>query len=238
MKDEKEVFRVAVRTFGWVQEAYKLENLKNVVSVFVPGSPVNRRLIEDKLVRLISDEDGKAEFIEELEADPVIVPYAHLKGKGTPKGYTRSNAPCSGIIQAVLPGQRKEYQSDWPADSFLRWAVSIGFLNYDRNGDTCSLSALGRSYAEAEAGSKEEEEALTTAFLSYPPVCRVLSLLAAGDHLTKFEIGAKLGFIGEAGFTSIPQHMILQGLSETAEEDRAKLLQDTKILIGRATPIA
>ena len=34
-----------------VQEAYKLENLKNVVSVFVPGSPVNRRLIEDKLVR-------------------------------------------------------------------------------------------------------------------------------------------------------------------------------------------
>ena len=71
---------MAVRTFGWVQEAYKLDNLKNVVSVFVPGSPVNRRLIEDKLVRLISDEDGKAEFIEELEADPVIVPYAHLKG--------------------------------------------------------------------------------------------------------------------------------------------------------------
>lgn len=219
---------MAVRTFGWVQEAYKLDNLKNVVSVFVPGSPVNRRLIEDKLVRLISDEDGKAEFIEELEADPVIVPYAHLKGKGTPKGYTRSNAPCSGIIQAVLPGQRKEYQSDWPADSFLRWAVSIGFLNYDRNADTCSLSGLGRSYAEAEAGSKEEEDALTTAFLSYPPVCRVLSLLASGAHLTKFEIGAKLGFIGEAGFTSIPQHMILQGLSETAEEDRAKLLQDTE----------
>ena len=118
---------MAVRTFGWVQEAYKLENLKNVVSVFVPGSPVNRRLIEDKLVRLISDEDQYPKFIEELEADPVIVPYVHLKGKGTSKGYTRSNAPCSGIIQAVLPGQRKEYQSDWPADSFLRWRSASVF---------------------------------------------------------------------------------------------------------------
>lgn len=222
------MFRLAVRTFGWVQEAYKLENLKNVVSVFVPDSSVNRMLREDKLVRLVAETDQRDEFIKELESDPVIVPYAHLKGKGTPKGYTRSNAPCSGIIQAVLPGQRKEYQSDWPADSFLRWAVSIGFLTYDRSSDACSLSELGRAYAEAEPGSKEEEEALTTAFLSYPPVCRVLSLLVAKEHLTKFEIGAKLGFIGEAGFTSIPQHIILQGLSETAEEDRAKLLQDTE----------
>lgn len=219
---------MAVRTFGWVQEAYKIENLKNVVSVFVPDSNVNRLLREDKLVRLVSKEDGREEFIRELEADPVVVPYSHLKGKGIPKGYTRSNSPCTGIIQAVLPGQRKEYQSDWPADSFLRWAVSIGFLNYDRTHDTCSITELGRAYAGAEAGSGEEEEALTTAFLSYPPVCRILSLLVAKEHLTKFEIGARLGFIGEAGFTSIPQHIILQGLSETAESERARLLQDTE----------
>ena len=47
--------------------------------------------------------------------------------------------------------------------------------------------------------------------------------------MTKFEIGSQLGFIGEAGFTSIPQHMIVRGLLETTNsKERAKLLQDTE----------
>ncbi|WP_395547432.1 MULTISPECIES: restriction endonuclease FokI C-terminal domain-containing protein [unclassified Lacrimispora] len=221
--------KVADRTFGWVQEAYTLDNLKNVVSAFVPDSKINRILRTDKIPRLISEKDGRDEFIRELSGEVITIPYTHLKGKGTPVGYTRSNAPCSGIIQAVLPGQRKEYQSDWPADSFLRWAVSIGFLHYSRNDDVCSLSPLGRQYAEASAESEEEANALKTALLSYPPVCRVLSLLGEEGHLTKFEIGARLGFIGEAGFTSIPQYMILQGLAEAeTREERTKLLQDTE----------
>jgi len=225
----REEMKVADRTFGWVQEAYTLDNLKNVVSAFVPDSKINRILRMDKIPRLISEKDGRDEFIRELSGEEIIIPYTHLKGKGTPVGYTRSNAPCSGIIQAVLPGQRKEYQSDWPADSFLRWAVSIGFLYYSRNDDVCSLSPLGLQYAEASVGSEEEANALKTALLSYPPVCRVLSLLGEEGHLTKFEIGARLGFIGEAGFTSIPQYMILQGLTEAeTREERTKLLQDTE----------
>lgn len=225
----REEITVADRTFGWVQEAYTLENLKKVVSAFVPDSAINRSLRMDKIPRLISEKDGRDEFIQELSGNEISIPYPHLKGKGTPVGYTRSNAPCSGIIQAVLPGQRKEYQSDWPADSFLRWAVSIGFLDYSRKEDVCSLSALGRLYAVAPAGSEEEAFALKNAFLSYPPVCRVLSLLGEEGHLTKFEIGARLGFIGEAGFTSIPQYMILQGLTEAeAREEKTKLLQDTE----------
>ena len=70
-----------------VQEAYKLDNLKNVVSVFVPGSPVNRRLIGQTGPAYFERRWQSRSFIEELEADPVIVPYAHLKGR-TPKGYT------------------------------------------------------------------------------------------------------------------------------------------------------
>lgn len=227
-KNEEEI-TVADRTFGWVQEAYILGNLKNVVSAFVPESPINRILRTDKIPRLISEKDGRDVFIKELEEENICIPYTHLKGKGTPTGFTRSNAPCSGIVQAVLPGQRKEYQSDWPADSFLRWAVSVGFLDYNRVEDVCSLSALGRQYADAKEGSEEEAEVLKTAFLSYPPVCRVMSLLAEEEHLTKFEIGARLGFIGEAGFTSIPQYMILEGLLEAkTKEERTKLLQDTE----------
>lgn len=220
---------MADRTFGWVQEAYTIANLKNVVSVFVPDSAVNKLLKTDKIPRLISDEYHKDEMLKYLNAPKMNIPYTLLKGKGTPKGYTRTNAPCSGIIQAVLPGQRKEYQSDWPADSFLRWAVSIGFLNYDRETDTCSISKLGYKYAVSEIGSRAEKDILTEAFLSYPPVCRVLSLLESGDCLTKFEIGCQLGFVGEAGFTSIPQNLILQGLSVSSNsEERNKLLSDTE----------
>ena len=217
------------RTFGWVQEAYTISNLKNVVRVFVLDSAVNKKLREDKIPRLISDEYHKYDMIKHLSAAKMQIPYTLLKGKGTPKGYTRTNAPCSGIIQAVLPGQRKEYQSDWPADSFLRWAVSIGFLNYDRDKDTCSISELGYRYAVSADDSKEEKEILTEAFLSYPPVCRILSLLEDGKSMTKFEIGCQLGFVGEAGFTSIPQTLILQGLNTaTTTDERNKLLSDTE----------
>lgn len=217
------------RTFGWVQEAYTIPNLKNAVSVFVPNSSINRLLKEDKIPRLISKENRAEDMIRFLEADPICVPYTLLKGKGTPKGYTRSNAPCSGIIQAVLKGQRKEYQSDWPADSFLRWAISIGMLKYNREDDTCSITELGYSYATSDDGSEQEYEILTQAFLSYPPVCRILNLLENGQAMTKFELGSQLGFIGEEGFTSIPQHLILQGLKDAATpEDRNKLLSDTE----------
>lgn len=217
------------RTFGWVQEAYTISGLKTVVSVFVINSPINRTLKEDKIPRLISKDNGAKEMIHFLNETPICVPYTLLKGKGTPKGYTRSNAPCSGIIQAALKGQRKEYQSDWPADSFLRWAISIGMLEYNREDDTCSITELGYSYATSKDGSDQEYEILTQAFLSYPPVCRILNLLSNGQAMTKFELGSQLGFIGEAGFTSIPQHLILQGLEvATTPEERNKLLSDTE----------
>ncbi|MCM1062815.1 MAG: restriction endonuclease, partial [Eubacterium sp.] len=217
------------RTFGWIQEAYTIFNLKNVVRVFVPDSPINRMLKENKIPRLISEENGAKEMIRLLNDTPICVPYTLLKGKGITKGYTRATAPCSGIIQAVLKGQRKEYQSDWPADSFLRWAISIGLLKYNREDDTCSITEFGYSYATSDDNSSQENEILTQAFLSYPPVCRILNLLANGQAMTKFELGSQLGFIGEAGFTSIPQHLILQGLKDAATvEERNKLLSDTE----------
>ena len=67
------------------------------------------------------------------------------------------------------------------------------------------------------------------AFLSYPPVCRVLGLLAAKGHLTKFEIGSKLGFTDEAGFTSFPQNIWVQAYEEAEDnEERTKLRSDTE----------
>ena len=99
---------MAERTFGWVQEAYKISSLKRVIKLFLPDSDVNRELRSDKIPRLISEEYGRDEFIRELSEERIHIPYQHLKGRGTPRGFTRSNAPCSGIVQGALPVQRKE----------------------------------------------------------------------------------------------------------------------------------
>lgn len=225
--------KIHERTFGWIQEASTISNLKNIVNIFVLDSPINKLLRNDKIPRLVSEDYGQKDMLHHLSQKKMCIPYALLKGKGSPKGFTRNDAPCSGIVQAILPGQKKEYQGDWPADSFLRWAISIGFLDYYRNDDCCSLSKLGYDYALSENESTEEKEILTKALLSYPPVCRVLQLLNNEGHLTKFEIGNQLGFVGEAGFTSIPHYMILQGLcdierSPNKTKERSKFLQNTE----------
>ena len=58
---------------------------------------------------------------------------------------------------------------------------------------------------------EKEQELLVNAILAYPPAIRILNLLSETDeaHLTKFEIGQKLGFIGEDGFTSMPQKIFI-----------------------------
>jgi hypothetical protein len=74
-------------------------------------------------------------------------------------------------------------------------------------------------------GTSDETEILSQAFLSYPPVMRVLNLLADGSHLTKFEIGKQLGFVGEDGFTSLPQNILVRSLCQTENSsDRSKML--------------
>lgn len=46
---------------------------------------------------------------------------------------------------------------------------------------------------------------------------RVLRLLTAHTHLTKFEIGRQLGFVGENGFTSLPQDLLVRDLQREVD---------------------
>lgn len=55
---------------------------------------------------------------------------------------------------------------------------------------------------------------------------RILNLLAEDDaHLTKFELGNKLGFIGEAGFTSLPQSVFLRALASIEDPVEANKMK-------------
>ena len=215
------------RSFGWIQNPASFKTLKKVVGIFHENSTSRKELSEYrlpmiKLNGLIADHDYDS-FIKLLSGGAAKLPYNLLKGRGNGKGL-RSAALCSGIVQACIDGQKsfeykgldgnsvvlkKLYSDDWTSDGFLRWAVSLGLLEYSYQDDTCSISDLGRKLIATSDSSKEEYKVLAQSLMSYPPVIRVLSLLADGSRLTKFEIGSQLGFKAELGFTSISQDYVI-----------------------------
>ena len=232
---------MAKRTFGWVQNPGKLSNLKIAVSIFKKDSKHNRWIRNDRLpflkkYNLISEENYNS-FINELSNNEITIHYSMLKGQGA-GNVGRANAICSGIIQAAIDGQKdycfiddngieftikKPYTDDWSAEGFLRWAISCGFLNYDGNTDTCTISEIGKLLAETVDDSKEEKSVLAQALLAYPPVCRILSILSDGKGYSKFELGNLLGFYGELGFTSIPQNIYVYDYSVANSNECKKI---------------
>ena len=223
------------RTFGWIQNPSSTDNLKKVVSIFVPESNFYKFLVEQKLPFLrdyefLATSGLYTEMQDALQKE--AIPYSLLKGKGAGK-KGRKDAKYSGLAQAALTGQqyitthlgekiKKPYVDDWSADGFLRWAVSLGFLDYSYNDDTCVITEIGKQFVLANTFEKEKE-ILGTAYLSYPPACRVLGILSDGGHYTKFEIGKQLGFTDEAGFTSIPQNIWVQAYVQGNQEEKIEL---------------
>ena len=219
---------MAERTLGWIQNPSNFENLKNVVSVFDKNTDIYKEILNTKLPRLVKNLDLQNKLISEMKKDPLEMDYVLLKGHGIKSGQKRADAECSGIVQAAITTQGgRDYTDDWTADGFLRWGISIGLLDYDTRKDTVSITKLGEKFV----GSKSEDsdkEILISAFLSYPPAVRILTLLENGDHLTKFELGKQLGGLGEAGFTSIPQDLYIQAIELAPEKDKANIRSNTE----------
>lgn len=219
---------MAERTFGWIQNPSSFENLKNVVSVFDFETDIHKDIVDRKIPELIKDKDLRDNMLLEMYKRPLKMNYVLLKGHGISNGESRSNAKCSGIIQAAIKNQKgREYTDDWTADGFLRWAISIGLLDYDIENDQVSLTELGSMYVNSDSEEKDNE-ILIAAFLSYPPAVRILNLLESGEILSKFELGKQLGGLGEAGFTSIPQDLYIQAIETACNEDKIKIRSNTE----------
>lgn len=212
------------RTFGWIQNPSNFESLKKVVAIFDNTSKTYNELKDKKIKKLVEERDGQKELINALNANPLKIKYCNLVGTSfTP----RSSARCNGIVQATVKGQRKEFIDDWSSDNFVRWAHALGFIKYNYDTDTFEITDAGRKYVQSEDDSDEESTILEEAMLSYPPVARVLTLLSNGEHLTKYEIGKKLGFVGEAGFTSLPLNVLIMTLDTTDEpKEKNKIKTD------------
>lgn len=202
------------RSFGWSQDASDFNSLKNVVQIFDIHSDFHKNLVEARIPLLIDDDNLIKKFQNILNSTPLKITYSDLVGThSTP----RKDSPCNGIIQASICGQVKQYLSDWASDSFLRWAHLCGFVKYNGEDDTFEITNEGLTYSRTEDDSEEEKECLLNAILKYPPVSRILQLLSNGEHLSKFEIGSQLGFVGDEGFTSLPQNVLLTSLAMTED---------------------
>ena len=211
------------RSFGWSQDASDFKSLKKVVQIFDSNSNFHTELINERIPKLVNDKNLVLKFTEILNSTPLKIKYTDLVGTHiTP----RKNSPCNGIIQASVCGQVKLYLSDWASDSFLRWAHLCGFIKYNED-DTFEITKEGEEYSKSVDNSEEEKECLLNAILKYPPVSRILQLLSNGEHLSKFELGSKLGFVGDEGFTSLPQNILLTSLAMTESlKEKGKMKSD------------
>ena len=162
-----------------------------------------------------------------LRRSPLRLSYRELVGTAfTP----RSAARCNGIMQAAIPGQKRPFISDWPADNFVRWAHALGFVSWDEKDDRFQATENGLRLSQTAPGSDEEYRVLADAMLSYPPTVRVLNLLAESESdgktpgATKFDIGRRLGFQGEKGFTTVSQAFLAREFVR-AHPDKAKKIK-------------
>ena len=234
------------RTLGWVQNPNVLSTLKNVTSALVKDSYFNLTLRNYKLPLLLKNNlistENCAEFMALLSHPEMGISYDKLKGKGGARGINTHGVPnskCTGIVQAAIDAQKdievtdlldckvsikKPYSDDWTADGYVRWACSVGLLDYNARTDRVTATARGKALVLSKDGSEDEYKLFTAALLSYPPAVRVLRILSDGEKYTKYEIGAQLGFKGELGFTSIPQNLFVAeiGSAKTSAE-RAKI---------------
>lgn len=217
------------RAFGWVQDPSNLRSLCDVVAVFDSNSEKHKELVHKIIPKLVEKRDGRDDFIKILNTKPLKIKYYQLVGTSfTPRSMSR----CNGIIQATVKGQGRNFIGDWPADNYIRWAHCMGFIKYDYFDDTFQITEQGLELTKARKTedklSEREKELLINAILAYPPAIRILSLLSENEdtHLTKFEIGQRLGFIGEDGFTSMPQKVFIRSLVNAEDKERKVMKSD------------
>lgn len=225
MIEIKDMEKRSFRTFGWVQDPSDLDSLYKVVSIFNESSDTYKELVEHKINELVEERDGKQRLLEALEIRPLKIKYQDLVGTSfTP----RSSARCNGIVQATVKGQKRPFISDWPADNFIRWAQCLGFIKYNYYDDTFEITEAGLEFSNS-LQDEDRNEILENALLSYPPAVRILNLLEDGSVKTKFELGKCIGFVGEDGFTSLPQDILVMTLGgEDDVKEKNKLRTDTE----------
>ncbi len=135
--------------------------------------------------------------------------------------------PEYGIEHMDLMDRIKQFRLDkddfpqkgrwtWDARCRLKAICACGLVTLDRNIQGYVLTSYGKQLQMAEKSnifyrnkrilSEEEKTIFRDGLLTNPPVIRVLELLVQERRernfgLSKYDVGAKLGFVGDVGFT-------------------------------------
>ncbi|VVB57043.1 Uncharacterised protein [uncultured archaeon] len=111
---------------------------------------------------------------------------------------------------------------EWDARCRIKAIHALGLVKLNRYIQGYELTGIGQKLKEYEASglrgenvalTEEEKIILKDGLLTNPPVIRVLSLLneAVGKPgLSKYDIGQRLGFVGDVGFTHKDPSIIAQ----------------------------
>ena len=154
------------------------------------------------------------------------------------------NALMRAILDARLSpadrgNDRKAQRLTWDARCRIKAICACGMVELDRAQQGYCLTGLGEELRQAPQSNKfyrgkrllspEEVEIFRKGILTNPPVIRVLSLLnenrkSGKGALSKYDVGSKLGFAGDVGFTHYePEFVVRNGKSfNDAEGDADK----------------
>lgn len=130
-----------------------------------------------------------------------------------PEGGVSHNSLMWAIYE-----QRKKMGSlkkkwEWDARCRIKAICACGMAELDRDMQGYQLTELGRALRAAPKSSEdddvlspEEREIFQKGLLTNPPVIRTLQLLNenrknGGGPMSKYDIGGRLGFVGDTGFT-------------------------------------
>lgn len=222
------------RAFGWVQNPSDFNKLKKTVQIFNPDSSHYHNLRDNLINEKITFFDDIRDHLQnKLDNRDFSFTYLELVGTSKDKNNrsprVRSEAQANALIQiSCLPQNYrttgKAYIDNWSSDGFLRWAVSLNFINHNRDTDEFCITPLGVEFSNSTDDSIEEREILKNALLSYPPATQVLKVLSENTSgCTKFFIGNQLGFIGEKGFTSYDETLMIDWLIRSTNSKRTDI---------------
>lgn len=229
---------MSIRSFGWVQNPSSFKKLKKTVEIFSSNSK-QYKLLKNTLIRemLTNFPDIQCSLQQKLDTNVEEFNYFELVGRNInkegKKPKTRKQSVPNALIQISLESQsantkEKKFTDDWSSDGFLRWAVSLNFVEHNIDNDMFKITEKGREFIEAKS-ELEMHKFLKKAFLSYPPATRVLEILNENDNVTKFFIGNRLGFKGEPSFTSYSEELMIDWIKESEDKkEEGKIRSDVE----------
>lgn len=214
-----------IRANGWVQDSSDFDHLWWFCSAFDKNSP-NFEAILKKIDLYVTPDSLKKSLRSVMLSSKQKYHYFQIVGNHKGGASRKTSTVCNGIGQAAVDGQKRPFIGDWPADNFLRWALLLGFVQYLMDTDEYQISELGKSFVR-ETDVFKRNKIVSTALKNYPPVRRIIRLLKDNPNgMTKFEIGEKLGCVGEKGFTNIGQKLFEEMYLSADSQMKKSLMSD------------